>query len=146
MGSMLLVYIVIYTFLLFLFIICSIIVSLYILKKPTEEEIAKNKVVNRMGMIVIPVSFAIVLTIVTVAIFIGAPLKQGEDITNWVTLIVEIGIGITIALVILIYSQFQGKRSIKDLSKQLQATQDTLISTMSTGSTHKIAISSNETT
>lgn len=145
MGNMLLVYGIIYAFLLFLFVMCSVIISSYILKKPSEEEIAKNKVVNRMGLVVIPVSFGIVLTMITVTIFTGAPLKQDDDITNWTTLIVEIGIGITIALVILIYSQFQGKRSIKDPAEQLQTTQD-IINTMSTGSPHKIDIPSSETT
>jgi hypothetical protein len=39
-------------------------------------------------------------------------LFQGDDISNWLTLIVEIGIGISIAMIILIYSRYYDQKTI----------------------------------
>jgi len=89
---------------------------------------------NRLGLVIIPVSFGIFIVVFSVNLLTGASIKQGDDIANWITLTVEVAVGITIALVILIYSQFQGKRSIRGISKQLQETYDTILEIKTSGS------------
>jgi len=137
---------VILGFLLSLYILGSVIISSHLTKKPTAEEVTKNKVTSKMGLIIIPISFGIVLTIFSVNLLTGAPLKQGDDVSNWITLTVEIWVGIAIALVILIYSQFQSKRLMKELRKDVSADTAFQLNALTTASNIQIATVSEEVT
>jgi len=83
---------VILGFLLSLYILGSVIISSHLTKKPTAEEVAKNKVISKMGLVIIPISFGIVLSIFSVNLLTGAPLKQEMTFQIGLLLLLRFGL------------------------------------------------------
>lgn len=93
-------------------------------------------------------SFIILISVVTDASLIiqdkteidGKIIFGVPDVSNWVTLTAEIGVGAAIAFVIMIYSQSQGRGSEERISKHIDKAKDIIIEG-TTGSPYQIRAS-----
>lgn len=117
--SMLGIYLIDFGFVLFLFILGTILTAHYTKRKPTKLELLTRDLVNKMGAVIIPTSIGIVISIILITVIFDVNLiekdnvtEKTRDISNWVTLVVEIGIAIVISLSILLYSQYNDEKSI----------------------------------
>ncbi|MCH7560605.1 MAG: hypothetical protein IIC67_04415 [Thaumarchaeota archaeon] len=77
----------------------------YFRKNITKEDVERQKIMDRIGILVISTSIGIVIVIIMVVASTEFNIIEKNDISNWVTLIVEIGIGVIISMSILIYSR-----------------------------------------
>lgn len=93
------------SFLFLLLVITVWITKPYFAKNITSKDIEKQKIVDRIGIVIISTGVGIVLVIILIVMSTGFRIMPAGDISNWVTLIVEIGIGVVIAMSILIYSR-----------------------------------------
>lgn len=90
------------------------IISLRYQRQLTPEVLERRLLIDKMGFrVILPITYGI--AIVTVLIILTTDLKifENNDISNWLTLLVEIGIGIAIALTILIYSRHYDQKNIE---------------------------------
>jgi len=108
-------------FLIFLHFILSGMVWFYII----QNQNMKTNPINEIKRQILSILLLIIFTIIIITILATYWLEIETiffdkdngiyDISNWITLIVEIGIGFSIALIILIYSRFKGKEDSKEI-------------------------------
>ena len=99
----------------------SFFVVLQFSKKMTSKDRENYKIINKIGLVVLLVIFGIVITIFAINNMFNTSLRDTNgDISNWTTLIVEIGIGIIIGLTIFIYSDGEQKKTKYILEEQVK--------------------------
>jgi len=114
-------------FLLFLTLLAGVLYMRYFSKKPTENEIALHRILYRMFWVVFFIVAAIIMIITYVSLTTEATIKTGNDVSNWITLTVEVGIGIIIAILIMIYSRFREEKMIGEFTGTVKKSQETIL-------------------
>lgn len=87
---------------------------------------SKTDTIDKIQKQILSIIFLIFISIIVVTIFATYVLEakivffdnNTHDISNWVTLTVEITIGFSIAVIILIYSRFKGKEDSKEIAEK----------------------------
>lgn len=89
---------------------------------PKNNSLMKNDsdyvTYSRIAGIFVSATAAVVATILLVTLWANVPIKDNWDVSNWATLVVEIGIGGAIATSILLYSNSQ-QRKFKKQQEQI---------------------------
>lgn len=107
-------------FVIFLIISSAYLLSKHVLKKTNDQELELNRLRYKMGIVGIATFTGLMFTIFFISIYTEFTIINGKDISNWITLAVEIAIGITIAILILIYSQFREEKMTSELSGSIK--------------------------
>jgi len=107
-------------FVIFLIISGSYLLSKHVLKKTNDKELELNRLKYKMGIVGIATFGGLLFTIFSISSYTEFTIINGKDISNWITLAVEIAIGITIAILILIYSQFREEKMTSELSGSIK--------------------------
>jgi len=112
---------IIMLFLMSLFFLILIVLKLTYPKKfEIESDDTKNLIIKLQNL-VISISIGIVLLIILIAVAAHVPINDASgDVSNWVALIVEMGIGIVIGVSIYLYSGIQQKK-VKTLVEQINS-------------------------
>ena len=77
----------------------------------------KNSINQKIKLLFFVTPVVMFLTILLVHLIIRAPLTIDDDSTNWITSVIETGIGTSITIAILIYSNNQQRRSEEQQEK-----------------------------
>jgi len=88
----------------------------------TQEQRDKKILSKKMvGVIVVGV-YSIGAVIIVISILAGIPIKDtnGNDLSNWATLTIEVGLGASVAVVLFMYSQSGQKRQQEINEKRLK--------------------------
>jgi len=100
-----------------LFLFGVFIVVLFVLKKTFPKKFKfvdddKRTLFAKIMNLLLVINLVIGGLIISISLVAGVPTNDPNgDITNWVTLIVEVGIGIAIGFTIYLYSDFQQKQN-----------------------------------
>lgn len=95
---------------------------------PNKE---KRKTFGDIIIAITMVTAGIVITIISIESFtISTFYDDRNDVSNWVTLTVEIGVGIMIAVIILIYSRAREKEIAEGFSSRFDRFEDSMTDTM----------------
>jgi len=98
------------SFLFLLLVITIWIAKPYFANNITKKDIERQQIIDRIGIVILGIMFGIVSVIIWIVVNTEFNIIENNDISNWVTLIVEIGIGIVISMSILIYSRHHDNR------------------------------------
>lgn len=87
----------------------------------TDEEKENFKIKKRMAGIILLGTYCVGTLLVVISILTGVSVKDNDtgDINNWATLVIEIGLGATVAFVIFIYQQ-SGQKKTEKINKNLE--------------------------
>lgn len=77
----------------------------------------KNTINQKIKLLFFVTPVIMFVTILLVHLIIHAPLTLDDDSTNWITSVIETGIGTSITIAILIYSNNQQRRSEEQQEK-----------------------------
>ncbi len=77
----------------------------------------KDPITARISQVFIGISVGIGVTLIVISLGLQIPIKDGWDVANWATLVVEIGIGIAIASAILLYEGGKREKSQEQQNK-----------------------------
>lgn len=119
MGGFLVVAINI-VFVIFLITLGLSLLSIYFLKKTDDHDQESNRIKTKMGIIGFIIFLGLFFIIVSINNYTEFTIINNNDISNWITISIEIAIGFTIAILIMIYSQFKGKEIAKDMTHNVR--------------------------
>jgi hypothetical protein len=87
----------------------------------TDEEKENFKIKKQMSGIILLGTYCVGMLLVVISILTGVSVKDNVtgDINNWATLVIEIGLGATVAFVIFIYQQ-SGQKKTEKINKNLE--------------------------
>jgi len=80
-----------------------------------KEKLQKRLITSRISIILFTGLLSIPMILIAVILIFGIPSTEGWDVANWAAMVVEVGIGITVAIIILSY-----ELSKHDENKELQ--------------------------